>query len=327
MLILVVITSAWWAWHGVWGWGPRLLVPALPMLGAVASLLIAQWRRSIGAAFVMLSVAINAPGLLQHSVPIAAYLSNLAWPASTESAANVLPGYARHRDADGAVRASPDHVLATMPLASPFIVFPWFWHATAGTDAAAAARALEHPPWAAVRPDLVPAQMPMTERFLRGITGQPRWRFWGRGFVPSAADAAYAAVYDEALADQVIRLQMEADGAGALALASRLVRLAPAGAYDALVLESYRILGNGPAAKDYLMALPLERRAAPAINVVLALFERDAGHESLAHQILGSVADAFPSEAPVHRALATPLSEWPAGLQAMIARPVKAAGE
>ena len=167
----------------------------------------------------------------------------------------------------------------------------------------------------------------MTEEFLRRITGWPRWRFWGRGFAPSVADAGYAAVYDEGLADQVIRLQLEGDGAGSLALAQRLVNLAPFGAYDALVLESYRILGNGPLAKEYLMALPTGRRAAPAINVVLALFERDAGHESLARQMLGSVAERFPLGAPLHRALAAPLAQWPAGLQAMIAEPVKAAGQ
>ena len=128
MLILVSITSAWWAWHGVWGWGPRLLVPALPMLAAVASLSIAQWRRPIGVGLVAASMVVNAPGLLQHPVPVAVYVSNLVWPAATEAFTKELPGYAQRRDANGAVLMSPDHVLATVPLASPFIVFPWFWN-------------------------------------------------------------------------------------------------------------------------------------------------------------------------------------------------------
>ena len=27
---LLTIAAGWWAWHGLWGWGPRLLVPAVP---------------------------------------------------------------------------------------------------------------------------------------------------------------------------------------------------------------------------------------------------------------------------------------------------------
>jgi hypothetical protein len=326
MLTLLAMTSVWWAWHGVWGWGPRLLVPAVPMLAAVAAPAIAAWRRPLRIGFVAASVLINVPGLAQHPVPVATYVSNLSWPAVTESFAKALPEYALRRDPGGTLHASPDHILASLPRASPFIVFPWFWNATVGTDGAQAARTLQQPPWAATRQDLVPSERPMSEALLRDITGPPRWRFWGRGFSPSAADAAYAAVYDEALADQVIRLQMEGHGGQALAMAARLVRLAPIGAHDALVLESHRILGDGPAAKAYLVALPLERRADPAINVVLALFERDAGRESGARQFLSSVAGRFPAEAPVHRALRAPIVEWPGGLQSMIAQPVKAAG-
>ena len=28
----VIAVVAWWAWHGLWGWGPRLLVPGIPLL-------------------------------------------------------------------------------------------------------------------------------------------------------------------------------------------------------------------------------------------------------------------------------------------------------
>jgi hypothetical protein len=39
------------------------------------------------------------------------------------------------------------------------------------------------------------------------------------------------------------------------------------------------------------------------------------------------VADRFPADAPLHRALGAPLADWPRDLQSMIASPVRAAGE
>jgi hypothetical protein len=36
LVALLVLASAWWAWDGIVGWGPRLLVPAIPLLAAAA---------------------------------------------------------------------------------------------------------------------------------------------------------------------------------------------------------------------------------------------------------------------------------------------------
>jgi hypothetical protein len=167
----------------------------------------------------------------------------------------------------------------------------------------------------------------MSQAFLREITGSPRMRFWGRGFFPSVDDARYAAVFDEGVADQIIRLQQAGAGEAALRLAQRLVRLAPFGENDALILESYRVLGNPPAAAEYLHGLPRDRRVSPELNVVLALFERDAGNDGLARQFLRSVAHAFPPGAPLQAAIGAPLASWPPDLQSMRADPVKPAGQ
>ncbi len=110
-------------------------------------------------------------------------------------------------------------------------------------------------------------------------------------------------------------------------MARKLVELAPFGSNDALVLESYRILGDRPAAADYLSHLSADRRAYPEINVVLALFERDAGHEAMARQFLDSVRDRFAAEVPLQAARFQSLEKWPADLQSMIGPAVKAAGE
>jgi hypothetical protein len=321
---LLGLAAPWWAWHGVWGWGPRLIVPAVPALAAVGAARMAQWGRWPRGLVLGVSIAVNIPGLLQHSTPVAVYISNLAWPSTSSAFAESLAGYAWTTEGDGKYRVAPDHVLATVPAASQFIVFPWFFAASWPDDAADTARSLSLPPWRAVRPDIVPKQL--DESSVRYITGNPRARFWGRGFWPSEADARYSSVFDEGLADQVVRLQQSGRGADALALARRLITVAPSGEHDALMLESYRVLGQRQAAAEYLSKLPVARRMEPALNVVLALFERDAGNEASARQLLGSVAHKFPSDAPLHAALQTPLGTWPQGLQAMIAAPVKTAG-
>ena len=57
---------------------------------------------------------------------------------------------------------------------------------------------------------------------------------------------------------------------------------------------------------EYLSGLSRERRSEPRINVVLALFERDAGNEELARNLLGSVVRFFP-DTPAVRAVGTPI--------------------
>lgn len=325
--VLVLLTSAWWAWHGVWGWGPRLLVPVVPLLAAVAGVGLAGWGAWRRRAFIALSMLLNVPGLLQHATPVSIYVSNLVWPSATPEFARSLAGYAVRHEADGTYRVSPDHVLATVPQASPFLTFPWFFAANWSASGLDTARALESPPWRTARPDLVPAEQPLSEGALRQITGYPRARFWGRGFSPSTADATRAAVFDEGLADQVVRCQQRGDGREALRLATRLVSFAPFGHNDALVMESYRLLGDRESASSYLRQLPLERRAHPWINVVLALFEHDAGNDAMAVQFLSSVLPRLSPDAPAHNAVGAPPATWPRGLQAMIATPVTVAGE
>lgn len=326
-IVLLAVTASWWAWHGVWGWGPRLLVPAVPPLAAVAASSLSRWRRGPVTVALVFSVLLNLPGLLQHPVPVLSYVSNLTWPTASPEFAQSVAGYARQRDPDGTWRVGPDHVLSKVPQASPFIVYPWFWWAASGGDLARTAERLASPPWIGARPDLSPAVRPMTPAWLETVIGPPRAKFWGRGFRASPSAAQYAAVYDEALADQVLRLLQQRKGSEALALATKLVRLAPDGRHESLVLECYRVMGDRSAAASYLSGLSVERRSHREINVVLALFERDAGNEELARAFLKASAESYANDAPIHRALEAPLSEWPPTLERMIQQRVLGAGE
>jgi hypothetical protein len=127
-------------------------------------------------------------------------------------------------------------------------------------------------------------------------------------------------VYDAALIDQVLRAQQLRQSDRALELAQKLEALAPSGLADALLLESYRLLQRKPDAIAWLTQLPVERRQHPAINVVLALWDRDEGKDEEAHALLRSSAASYPSS-PVTRAVDSPLSAWPADFASMTADP------
>jgi hypothetical protein len=310
---LLLLAAGWWAWHGVEGWGPRLVIPAIPLLAACAALEIERWRRTLAYLMLGVSLALNVPPLVQHPTPVLRYMWSCAWPAVDQSVAEMLPEFARRHDINE-WRIPPDQVLATVPRASPYVLLPWFF-AAARLDDDALAAALQSPPWSMARPDIRPAPA-LSSSDARNLARRARWNFWGRGFWPERTDVDYGSVYDRGLADQIIRLQQLRRKDEALRLAEKLMALAPSGFADALLLESYRLLDRRPAAVRWLTALPVERRAHPAINVVLALWERDANNASQARALLASVAASFPGS-PVQDALSAPLERWPADFGSM----------
>ena len=315
---LLLLAAPWWAWHGVAGWGPRLLIPGIPLLAVCAAIEMERWRPAAAAMLIAVSMALNVPPLLQHPTPVMRYLWFCAWPAVDRSAADALPRFAR-RDRDGRALVPPDQVLATVPSASPFVVLPWFFDAMRG-GAPAVAVSLQSPPWIRARPDIRPSP-PLSEDEIAAIAPPRGWKFWGRGFAPAAGGRLPFAVFDAGLKDQVLRAQQLRERANALRMALELVTLAPSGDADALLLESYRLLDDKRDAIDWLTKQSSERRAHPAINIVLALWDRDEGKDAEAHALLRSSAAAYPNT-PVQLALGAPLAQWPPDFAAMTATDV-----
>jgi len=313
-LALLFIAAKWWAWHGAEGWGPRLLVPAVPLLAAIAAPLIATWRTGIQYAFIALSIAANALPLLQHPTPIATLVNSSTWPVVDSKAAARVADYARLGN-----RVAPDGVLATIPQASPWIVYPWFIRTTWGAVEPAE---LAAPPWLERRPDIRPEVAPLPAVFR--VISPRQWRFLGRGFFPDELQPRYAAVYDEALLDQIARAHQLGRGNEALELARKLDSLAAGADSAVMVMESYRILGMQTAAQYYLGDLPRERRGDPRMNLVIALFEREKGNEESARRFLEDAARSLPGT-PAAVAVSRPMSEWPKSLADMTAAPVEGA--
>lgn len=312
--VLLLLAAAYWGWHGNEGWGPRLVLPAIPLLAPLAAVQVERWGKAATVALVSLCFLVNLPPLIQHPTPLSTYVTNLEWPRVGADALYGIPSYARQGD-----HISPDLALAKVPQASPFVVFPWFMRATWSAPEESA-RLLKNPPWLNARPDLTP-QHEMTPALARYFTREPRWNFLGRGFEPSPEDVAYRAVYTEGLADQIVKMHQQRRAEDALALAQKLHRLRPDGESIALMLESYRLRGNTDAAKAFLRPQPPHLRSDPRVNVVLALFERDAGNEQNARAFLENAAASLPG-APIQDAVLRPMEEWPRDLFSMIARPV-----
>ena len=307
----LAIAAGYWGWHGMEGWGPRLIVAAVPLLAPFAAIAFAG-RGWVLAAIAMGSVVINLPPLLQHPTPVATYIMNLAWPEVPDADAWRFPFYATGRTPSGRTTVIPFEVLEEEPAACPWRTYLWFRDA-AGEPDAELARRLQSPPWFDQRPSLVPAT-PWPSEVARQIAPPPRVGFLGRSL--TGAGGPYATVYLDALLDQVVRANQIGDVDAALTLSTRRLALQADGEAAAWRLESLRRAGRPAEVEALLRALPESTRVHPLINVVLALFDRDGGEDARARALLDSVAADLPGTR-VAEALAAPLAAWPTDLDAM----------
>lgn len=94
VLFNLVVAGSWCAWRGGWAWGPRLLVPALPLWLLPAGFWLEQ-RRSVGrfaiaAALTLASVVMQVPGVLVRDQQIHHLRYNECEP---EEQARFVPDY------------------------------------------------------------------------------------------------------------------------------------------------------------------------------------------------------------------------------------------
>lgn len=307
--VLLVTAASWWAWHGAGGWGPRLLVPAVPLLAPWAALLLSGLSDAPRRLVAGLSIVLNLPPLLLHPSLVDTYVANARRPDLTPDLERSVPALAIEPNDEGRPSVPPDQVLATVPLAAPHVVYPWYFAASlAGTPAAVAAR-LARPPWYDRRPDLGPRIVPFPAELATILAPPPRWGFLGRSLFHGVSDPACGSVYLQSLAEQVLRAHETGRLDDALALSDRLLSLRPGEEGDALFVESLRLLGRLDTAASYLASLPRDREATPSVLAVRALLARDRKDLVRASRFAEAAAPWFPAT-PV-ALLAEKPSEWP----------------
>ncbi len=305
---LVAMAAPWWAWHGIGGWGPRLLVPGVPAVAALAACALERMRPSHAGLFVAVSIALNSLPLLHSFVPVAAYITKLAPIEVTPEVARRFTTSVSPSTPGGKVPIRGIFVLNEVPLAADHVVYGWFLWVRSGGNVRERARRLEETPWRSVRPDLRSLAAPFTDAYTDSVAPPLGIGFLGRSVVFGPSPRGGRA-YARALANQVYRAMQQQRMDRALDLSQRLAAISPIAEPAALVAETYRMLGRHETLQAFLDSLPREVRGAPSIFAVLALAARDVGENEAAKGFLEKAADLGTPR--ITAALAQAPSEWP----------------
>jgi len=324
-LALLGLSGAWWCWSGNVGWGPRLLVPAVPLLAPFAALWLADRPARARAAVVGLGIALNLPPLFAHPGVIYSFVSSCPWRAiPATQAKRMLPESITGRDGSGEIMASPSHVLPYVQSAAPHVVTTWFaWASLAPTPAAAAAR-LVRPPWLGAEPAIVPPRFTAPDAEIPWVAPSFRWG-WGRSFFSGTKDPALVPVYLIALENQVVRLLDAGPADGAIAAAARLRELSKSPDADGYYLEALRLAGRREAAEDLVRDLPPGSRFAPQTSAAIALLFRDLGQTPEARKAMRT-AGAAGAGSPYSRYATADPDSWPRDLLSLRGRVTPRAG-
>lgn len=236
-LALLFASSAWWAWDGQAGWGPRLVLPALPCLLVLAGVALAQAGRAgrvLGVLAVAAGAAVNALGALVPFPAVYALATLVPPQPIAEGRADGTP-YEIERGADGVLRATAPHHLSLTPAWTPIRVHALLLAARLRGGFDGSLPALDPPFRPVLRPSPAPA--------LRLALSPPRPGFW------RPADRDWAEPFADALRDQLVRAIDMKDFARAGSLGEEVRRREEEDSSNdprtvALVAESLR-LGGG----------------------------------------------------------------------------------
>ena len=315
-LFLLVTTAAWWSWDGTSGWGPRLLVPLVPVLAALAVVGAVAIPPFVFRVLFGVGVAVNALGAIQPDGALAWYYATLKPRLLAPDERSAFPAFACEIDpATGGPALLSIHEAAMHAGLSPLKVNAWLLKTRLGGGDVL--MALRTPPWRTDVPGQEPAAPP--ERVIPGsalvfLTSAFRWPHLGMSLTRSAGQTDTVLSFVDCLYDQTLRAQDMRRGDRAVRFGEELYRRIPSPQTLTALAESYRMAGRREALRDLLKALPPGQRSAPDLGIVLALHARDAGNEALAREILGQVLRA--GGRPEYARLSSlPLAQWPATLR------------
>jgi hypothetical protein len=308
--------SAWWAWDGTFGWGPRLLLPAIPLLAAFAALGAAGMRPRVFRTLFGLGVAVNAIGVLQPDVDTMHYLGIVGPKRLSPAEARRYPPFTYDRDpATGGGLLDPQFRVAGEAALSPLRVAPWLLlQRLRGGDVLGR---LEVPPWDTNRPGLAVWKRPeeaIPAANLAHLTRPFAWPHVGMSLFREKSDVYWALAWVEGILDQALRAQDMHRGSRAVDFGERLFEILPNPQSAVVLAESYRIAGRREALRAFAKSIEARRPVDPRFGIVLALFARDLGDETAARALVARVVSVDPRP-ETRRLLEVPVAAWPATLR------------
>jgi hypothetical protein len=310
---LLVATAAWWSWDGTAGWGPRLLVPLVPLISAAAAVAAADLPALMFRVLFGLGMLVNALGALQPDALTTWYYFILPnRPLSAEELPR-WPSFATLRNPrTGAPELLALHEVALRPAFSPIRLDAWLLRKRlAGGDVLAALRT---PPWRTDVPGqeaAAPLDRVMPTSALVFHATPFRWPHLGMSMTRKSEQLDTVLAYVDSVYDQALRGQDLKDGERAVQFAERAYELLPGPQSAQTLAEAFRIANRRRQFSDFVTPLPREWKKAPEFGIVLALFARDVGDEEKARSNLSGVVRVAPR--PEYKRLeALPVREWPA---------------
>jgi len=288
------MAATWWAWDGTVGWGPRLLLPAIPLLAAFAACEAATWPPVVFRTLFAAGIAVNALGVLEPDTAVKTYLSILPPKPITSDEAQRYPAWTIERGADGAALLAPPYWVSREAALSPIRISAWLL--LKRLQGGEVLDRLQTPPWDVTRPGLGPVR-PLVEvvpaQKLAFLASPFSWPFLGRSLLRRDPDQGGNAAYLDALEDQVHRAQDMGRSGRAVELAERLWSMFPTPQTAVVLAESYRMAGKSQSVVSVGDAVeaaesPMDVR----YFVVLGLLARDLGNDREASDLMAKAAEA-----------------------------------
>ena len=312
VVFLLVTTAMWWSWDGTSGWGPRLLVPAVPVLAALAALAAARLPAAVFWCLAAAGMGVNVLGALQPDSVTTWYYSVLPRTRLTEAEAARYPSFAVEPGQDGRPELLQVHAVHRHAAFSPIRLSAWLLGVRLSSSDPV--RALASPPWdQSVRGQEVatPPERAIPGSALAFLTSPFRWPHLGMSLVRRSTDTDTALAYVDCVYDQALRAQDLRDGSRAVEFGGRLYEMVPGPQSAVAYVEGLRIAGRHELIYSFVRDLPESQRSTPEFGLTLALLARDLGETERAVRIIQKVARV--DARPAVRELATrPPQEWPA---------------
>ncbi len=310
---LVFSTAAWWSWDGAAGWGPRLLVPLVPLLAALAVLGASALPKIVAGALFTAGVGVNLLGALQPDGLTYFYYFTLPnRPLSAEE----RPRWPDYACVTNPATGAPE-LLALYEVARKAALSPIRLHAALlgkrlhGKDLPGGALA---PPWRTDVPGqeiATPLERAVPASGLVLLSSPYRWPHLGMSMMRKGGPPDTVLSYVDCVFDQALRAQDMKDGERSVTFAEKLYRMVPGPQSAQTLAEAYRLANRREQLKQFVVSLPRELKRAPEFGVVMALLARDMGYEENARSNLSAVLRAAPR--PEYQRLADlPVSDWPA---------------